>query len=425
MTYEYTLNKIMSVPMFQNVGVSAFIPTMDGINLLVDRLHHPERNYPTVHVAGTNGKGSVSSMLTSVLMEAGLKVGCYTSPHLADYRERVRINGVNVEKNVVCDFMCQVEDIIDNSHPSFFEITTALAFYAFSEAKVDIAIIETGLGGLTDSTNIISPLLSVITNIGYDHKYILGNSLEEIAGQKGGIIKPSTPAVIGEHGTESDPVFIKLANENNAPLFFAQDEYSIKHSSLDNKTISLKEDNCNYNLALAGDYQLNNFITARCALEQLRKHYPISQQHICLGMANVIVNSSFCGRWQTIQHKPHVVCDTGHNEDGIRYVAGQLAKYKYDKLYIVIGFMADKELSKILTLFPTSAYYIFTAASNPRAMQASDLCKLARGYGLKGEAVSTVSQAYAHALELSGEGDMIFVGGSTFTVADFLLSLED
>lgn len=417
MMYSEALAKILSIPMFQNVGASAFAPTLKGSITLNQIFNNPYNSYPTIHIAGTNGKGSTTSMLTSILMEAGYCVGCYTSPHLADYRERVRINGEKVSEEVVCDFVERLGSAIDQHHPSFFEVTTALAFYAFERENVDIAVIETGLGGLTDSTNIITPILSVITNIGFDHKNLLGNTLTEIAFQKGGIIKEGVAAVIGEHGVESDIVFRGLTDN----LIFAEDCVQVLSYEQGNKKIVLSDGRC-YDLDLAGEYQLKNLVTTLSAVEKLREGsvVTISERALSCGLENVCANSSLEGRWQKIMENPLVVCDTGHNEDGIRYVTHQLSQTNYNKLYIVLGFMADKDVKHILNMFPTEAYYLFAPASNPRTMSGNDLSEIAVEYGLNGEICVSVADAYKKALAYAKSDDMIFVGGSTFIVADLL-----
>lgn len=421
MLYQDALAKIMAIPMFQSVGVSAFVPTLKGSIMLNKIFNNPYNSYPTIHIAGTNGKGSTSSMLTSILMEAGYKVGCYTSPHLTDYRERVRINGVKVSEEIVCDFVEGLGDAMEVHHPSFFEVTTALAFYAFEREEVDIAIIETGLGGLTDSTNVITPILSIITNIGFDHKNLLGNTLSEIAYQKGGIIKEGVPAVIGEHGEESDTVFRKITDQ----LTFAEDDFQILSHEPNNKSVKMKNGKC-YDLDLAGEYQLKNLVTVLCAVEKLREGGVVSISEAALerGLKNVCQNSALEGRWQKITDKPLTVCDTGHNEDGIRYVTHQLLHSKYNKLYLVIGFMADKDVRHILPMFPTAAHYLFVPASNPRSMTAQQLSDLAGEFGLNGEICDSVSDAYKKAKTYATENDMIFIGGSTFIVADLLYSLS-
>lgn len=407
--------------MFQSVGVSAFVPTLKGSITLNKIFNNPYNSYPTIHIAGTNGKGSTSSILTSILMEAGYKVGCYTSPHLTDYRERVRINGVKVSEEIVCDFVEGLGAAIEIHHPSFFEVTTALAFYAFEHEEVDIAIIETGLGGLTDSTNIITPILSIITNIGFDHKNMLGNTLSEIAYQKGGIIKEGVPAVIGEHGGESDKVFQKITDQ----LTFAEDDFQVISYELNNKSVKISNEKC-YDLDLAGEYQLKNLITVLSAVKKLREGGVVSISEAALerGLKNVCQNSSLEGRWQTLETKPLVVCDTGHNEHGLRYIVNQLAHSDYDQLYIVIGFMADKEVDPILAMLPTTAYYLFAPASNPRSMSAEQLSTMAAEHHLYGEACESVADAYGKVRARAKEGDMIFVGGSTFIVADLLSSFS-
>ena len=429
MKYSDALSKIMSIPMFQNIGLSAFVPTLEGSIKLNAIFENPYNSYPTIHIAGTNGKGSTTSMLTSVLMEAGYKVGCYTSPHLLDYRERVRINGVNVSTDIVCDFMDKLGDNIDLYSPSFFEVTTALAFYAFQRENVDVAIIETGLGGLTDSTNIITPILSIITNIGFDHKYLLGDTIAEIATQKGGIIKNGVSAIIGERGEESDSVFVKIAKDKETDITFAQDVISVVSVSADNRDISVCQNDTvhKYSLDLVGECQRKNMITALVAIQKLNdgNFFKISDDDIKRGLSNVVENTSLQGRWQKIEDKPLIICDTGHNEHGVRYIANQLKNAVYDKLYIVIGFMEDKEVSEILELLPKDAYYLFARASNPRSMSGVDLRDRACALGFSGEAFNSVSDAYSVALKRANIDDMIFVGGSTFIVADLLETLTN
>ncbi len=424
MLYSDALNKIMSVPMFQRVGTSAFKPTLEGIEKLVNRLSNPQNSYLTIHIAGTNGKGSIANMLSSVLIESGYRVGCYTSPHLCDYRERVRINGEMVDTDVVADFVSEVEDIVDNHHPSFFEITTALAFYAFKRGEVDIAIIETGVGGLTDSTNIINPILSIITNVSYDHRSLLGDTLQDIAYQKGGIIKPYTPVVIGERDDASDKVFETIAMNLNADIVFAEDRFSVTSNDL-NGEVELNGGAYYLNMGLKGSCQHKNIVTLVAAYEELVKAgLNISINHLKLGVNRVCENMNFEGRWQTLFDQPRVICDTGHNYAGVKQVARQLATITEGRLFIVFGVMADKEVNEILELLPKSAQYIYVMAENPRAMCSSELLAEARKLGLDGECYSSVADGYSRALEQAESCDTIFVGGSTFVVADLLLHIK-
>ncbi len=425
MIYEEALEKIMSVPMFQKVGAAAYIPTLDGVNRLVKLLGHPEKSFKTIHVAGTNGKGSVSNMLSSVLMEAGYKVGCYTSPHLLDYRERVRINGEMVSENIVADFTTKVEPIIDEYSPSFFEITTALAFYAFALEEVDIAVIECGLGGLTDSTNIITPLLSVITNIGYDHTALLGDTISEIAVQKGGIIKPHTPVVIGERVEESASVFEDIASRKNAKLIFAEALYNVSQMDSDSGEISINNGDIKLTMGLRGACQSRNIVTLLASISELREQgFAISENALSCGVRNVCQNMEFLGRWQIVNNAPFTVCDTAHNRAGLEYVTTQLKGCSYKQLYIVMGFMADKDVREILHIMPKDAIYLFVKASNPRSMGEEELASLANEFGLKGELFGSVCDGYKRAISLAKSDDMIYVGGSTFVVADFLQSLR-
>ncbi len=422
LSYDEALKKIMSVPMFQKVGAAAFAPTLDGINRLVDRLGNPQRCYKTIHIAGTNGKGSVSNMLSSVLMEAGYKVGCYTSPHLIDYRERVMIDGVMVDKEVVAEFTSIVGDIIDKYSPSFFEITTALAFYAFKCELVDIAIIETGLGGLTDSTNIISPVLSVITNISFDHKALLGDSLGAIAEQKGGIIKPLTPVVIGERGEESDEVFNRIASSKKSKIYFAEDYYVV--DSFDNISgeITVNKGDESYYLGLRGECQRRNFVTLRCVVDALRERgIEISNSKLSDGVANVCKNLSFRGRWQQLSNHPIVICDTAHNRAGIEQIVAHISKMEYERLYLVLGFMEDKEVEDILSIMPRDAKFIFVTTTNPRSMKSERIFDIAQKMGLDGIYCQSVLEGVNMAKAYANPNDMIFIGGSTFTVADVLV----
>lgn len=412
--------------MFQRTGSSAYIPSLDNITALAEILGNPQNNYSIVHVAGTNGKGSVSHMLASVMQEAGYRTGLYTSPHMNDYRERIRINGEMVAQDIVVSFTEKISSYLDTHPVSFFEATTALAFYAFAVNKTDIVILETGLGGLYDSTNIVKPILSVITNISFDHKNILGNSIREIAEQKAGIIKEGIPAVIGEHQPESDEVFEKEAEKKSAKLLFAEDLFEIEHANDGRFIVKSIDGTMTLDSDLQGDYQTKNIAAVLAALKEISKNYLIPEKSVSRGITNTCKNTGLCGRWQKLGTNPLVICDTGHNEGGIKYITSQLNSMTCSTLYMVLGFMADKELDKILPLFPKDAEYIFCQTAGERAMPAKKLLEKAKETGLEGIAVgndkmeSSVVAAFDKASKNAEKDDIIFVGGSTFVVADML-----
>ena len=393
------------MPMYQRIGAGAFKKDLTNTILLASRLGDAHKNFKSIHVAGTNGKGSVSHMLASVLQEAGYKVGLYTSPHLKDFRERIKINGKEISEQAVINFIDHNKDFLEANKLSFFEMTVGMAFDHFSREKVDIAVIEVGLGGRLDSTNIITPLLSVITNIGMDHTEMLGNSLEQIAGEKAGIIKPGVPVVIGENQPETKPVFSETAAHLNAQIIFAED------TETENQVSDLR-----------GDYQVKNIKTVLTAIQQLNKNssWNISQENIKQGLLKVKANTGLRGRWDILQHEPKVICDTAHNAEGLIYALRQLAKEKFENLHIVMGVVNDKDLDKILPLFPKDANYYFCKPNVPRGMDAEILKKKSLEFGLKGEVYSSVSKAYAEALKKASSRDVIYVGGSTFTVAEII-----
>lgn len=405
MAYQDTLHWMFSqLPMYQRQGQSAFRKDLSNTLKLAERLNHPERHFKTIHVAGTNGKGSVSHMLASILQEAGYKVGLYTSPHLKDFRERIKINGNVVNKQYVTSFINKNKSFFQENALSFFEMTVGMAFEYFSKQKVDIAVIEVGLGGRLDSTNIITPEVSVITNIGLDHTQFLGTTLEAIAYEKGGIIKPNVPVVIGETQKETAPVFIELANKNNAKILFA-DAGVIETFTSD----------------LTGIYQSKNIITVIQAIKELQnKGYNISHQNIKEGLLHVVKNTGLMGRWQVLRAHPKVVCDTGHNRDGLNYVMKQLSNEVFDTLHIVFGVVNDKDLTSIIDILPKNAIYYFCKPDIPRGLDAKELKRILNGYGLKGEAYDSVNEAYKNALDKASLNDFIFIGGSTFVVAEII-----
>jgi len=406
MNYLETTNWLFNqLPVFQLQGASAYKEDLTNTLLLAKHLNHPEKELKCVHVAGTNGKGSTSHLLASVLQEAGYKVGLYTSPHLIDFRERIKINGVEISEKFVCDFVAKNKSFFEANDLSFFEMTVGLAFDYFVKEKTDINIIEVGMGGRLDSTNIITPLVSIITNIGKDHTQFLGNTFESIATEKAGIIKDSIPVVIGEYTPETKKVFIEKAKKTNSAIFFASD--------------SITE---NYPSALLGDYQISNKKTALQSLRVLQQqgHYIISEENIQNGFLNVIQNTGLQGRWQQLKSNPKVICDTAHNSHGLKIVLNQIAKEKFETLHIVLGVVNDKDLDEILPLFPKNAHYYFCKPNIPRGLDAEILQQKAIEFQLHGKVYNSVSNAYQDALKKSGKNDFIYIGGSTFVVAEVL-----
>ncbi len=387
------------------MGSVAYKKNLDNTLALAKYLGNPERDFKSIHVAGTNGKGSVTHMLASVLHEAGYKVGLYTSPHLKDFRERIKINGKSIPKKEVTSFVTINMPFFETHALSFFEMTVGLAFAYFRDQKVDIAIIEVGMGGRLDSTNIIVPELSVISNIGKDHTQFLGDTLAEIALEKAGVIKPKIPIVIGELQNETKPIFEKIASKNQAPIFFAEAE--------------IME---NYELDLLGNYQQKNCQTAAVALKVLMQNtnFEYSIKNIENGLKNVIRNTGLQGRWQIINKNPKVICDTAHNAEGLYYVLKQLTEEEFVKLHIVIGVVSDKDLTAVLPLFPKDAIYYFCKPDIPRGLDALILMEKASAFGLKGNNYSSVKGAYKAALKVAAQDDVIFIGGSTFVVTEII-----
>jgi len=393
------------LPMYQRQGATAFKKDLTNTIVLSKQLNFPEKKFLSIHVAGTNGKGSTSHMIASVLQEAGYKVGLYTSPHLKDFRERIRVNGEPISEQIVIDFIANNKFFLGQQQLSFFEMTVGLAFDVFANQNVDIAVIEVGLGGRLDSTNIINPLVSVITNIGFDHTQFLGETLQEIAYEKAGIIKPNTPVIIGEKQKKTTPVFQEIAAKNNAPLYFVED--LVKNS---------------YTTDLLGDYQLKNVKTAIQTLHMLSdKKIEISENNIIRGLQNVVKNTGLKGRWQILSNKPKVICDTAHNKEGLRIVLNQLEKETYKKLHIILGVVDDKSLDDILPLFPKKATYYFCKPNVPRGLSASILQQKSYKYFLYGDIYSSVIIAYQTALKNATSDDVIYIGGSTFVVAELPL----
>ncbi len=391
--------------MYQRQGATAFKKDLTNTLALSEWLGFPEKKFKSIHVAGTNGKGSTSHMLASVLQEANYKVGLYTSPHLKDFRERIKINGKEIPENNVIAFVEENKTFLESQKLSFFEMTVGMAFDYFAKQKVDIAVVEVGLGGRLDSTNIIHPLVSVITNIGLDHTQFLGETLQEIAFEKGGIIKPNTPVVIGEKQEETEKIFKELAFKHNAPICFVA-------SNLHN----------NYSTDLLGNYQSKNLRTVLQTLEVLKdRELQISAKAIKQGLSKVVENTGLKGRWQILGKEPKIICDTAHNKEGLQMVLNQLLKEKFKKLHIVLGVVNDKNLDNILPLFPKDAMYYFCKPDIPRGLNVKELQNEAKKFQLNGVIFSSVNHAYQSAKRAANTNDIIYIGGSTFVVAELPL----
>jgi len=407
LNYQETVNWMFAkLPMYQRQGTTAFKKDLTNIVALSEHLGFPEKKFKSIHVAGTNGKGSTSHMIASVLQEAGNKVGLYTSPHLKDFRERIRINGTLIPEKDVIEFVTNNKAFLEDQGLSFFEMTVGMAFDYFAKQQVDIAIIEVGLGGRLDSTNIVTPSVSVITNIGFDHTQFLGDKLSEIAYEKAGIIKPGIPVVIGEKQIEIIQVFQDIATKNNTSLFFAEDLI----------------DDDDYATDLLGNYQNKNVKTAVQTLHLLDKNeFNIFDKEIRIGLQNVVKNTGLKGRWQILNFEPKVVCDTAHNEEGLKIVMNQIENEKFQNLHIVLGVVNDKNLDKIVPLFPKNAIYYFCKPDIPRGLEVKKLQENAMKFQLKGEVYLSVSEAYQAALKNATKDDFIFIGGSTFVIAELPL----
>lgn len=428
MNYQETLNYLYSsTPVFEHVGAVAYKEGLQNTLALDEHFGHPHTKYKTIHIAGTNGKGSCSHSLASILQEAGYKVGLYTSPHLVDFRERIRVNGKCINKERVIKFVEEEKDFFEPLHPSFFELTTALAFKYFEEQKVDIAIIEVGLGGRLDCTNIISPILSIITNISFDHTQFLGNTLAKIAAEKAGIIKKGVPVIIGEANEETRPVFNTKAKELDTKISFAEDDAIVVSST------TIAKGGRNYILRngshligeLSGDYQEHNMNTILCACNILKQINIIKDDNFIIkGLANICKNTGLMGRWQTIQTKPKVICDTGHNVAGWNYLAPQIKRQKCNQLRIVFGMVDDKDIDSVMELLPKNATYYWTQAETKRAIKVERVAELALQHELNGKIFNNVKDAYTKALNDSAADDFVFVGGSSYIVADLLTFLS-
>jgi len=412
MNYRETLSWLFNqLPMYQRIGASAYKATLDNTVALCNLLGNPQNQFDSIHVAGTNGKGSVSHMLASILQEHGLKTGLYTSPHLKDFRERIRVNGLMIPKRKVTAFIRKYKDAFEQIQPSFFEMTVGLAFDHFREEEVDIAMVEVGLGGRLDSTNILTPLVSVITNISFDHMQFLGETLEKIANEKAGIIKPGVPVIIGETQPELESLFRERAEMAGSPILFA-DRLNLKGTSHEASGIRLP---------LLGRYQQKNLQTTWAVIHILKQlGYPISNEAIQQGVANVIINTGIQGRWQLLSSSPLTLCDVAHNEAGIREVVMQLGQTPYQHLHIVFGIVNDKEIGHILHLLPEKATFYFCKADIPRGLDPNELKRQAEQAGLNGKAYTSVRKALTAARKAATPEDLIFVGGSTFVVAEAL-----
>lgn len=437
--YKDTLDFLFSqLPMFQRTGAAAYKANLDNTHALCEMLGNPEKEIPAIHVAGTNGKGSVSHMITSALMEQGYRVGLYTSPHLTDFRERITINGKQISEQEVMDFVNEYNEKFVPVAPSFFEITFAMALNHFKKMKVQVAVFETGMGGRLDSTNVVDSMLSVITNIGHDHQQFLGDTLEKIAGEKAGIIKKGVPVIIGKKQPETEKVFLEKALEMKSPILFAEEHLNItpEDTIVDKEkqfpthkryTLESAEEKIPPGIitGLMGTYQQENIRTAAVAMAMLQNsRFPVSTNSIYQGLKNVIANTSLRGRWQTVNNKPLAVCDTGHNKEGVEEVVKMIKSSKYEKLHLVIGVVNDKDATNILKAFPENATFYLCKADIPRSLEVEKLYETASAMGLKNLVqCTTVSDAYEKAHTNATEKDMIFIGGSTFVVADMLLHL--
>lgn len=405
MNYQETIQYLYnSTPVFEHVGASAYKEGLSNSWALDEHFNHPHTKFKTIHVAGTNGKGSCSHTIAAILQAEGYRVGLFTSPHLVDFRERIKVNGDCISQEYVMDFVGNERSFFEPLHPSFFELTTAMAFKYFADSHVDIAVIEVGLGGRLDCTNIITPILSVITNISFDHTQFLGDTLEKIAMEKAGIIKRDIPIVIGETTPETRNVFIQKAKEMNAPIFFAEEYNNPIANELD--------------FELKGSYQLNNKQTILCAVNHLP--LSISPSSIKEGLSHVVELTGLMGRWQTIRERPTVICDTGHNVGGWQYLSQQIKSQPCKNLHIVFGMVDDKDIDTVMNMLPTNAIYYFTQAQTKRAIPANIVEEKGKEHHLKGYVFPQVADAYKAALHHANEDDFIFVGGSSYIVADFL-----
>ena len=433
MTYQETCNYLFTqTPMFEKQGVSGYKEGLENTLALDEHFGHPHKNFRSIHIAGTNGKGSCAHTIAAILQQCGYRVGLYTSPHLVDFRERIRINGQPIPENYVVDFVENERNFFEPLQPTFFELTTAIAFKYFSEMQVDIAVIEVGLGGRLDCTNIITPILSVITNISLDHTQLLGDSLEQIAMEKAGIIKSGVPVVIGEALKETRPVFEAMAEENKAPIIFAEDRPEVLHAEL--QLSEMVYETRSYGTItgeLCGRYQAKNANTILWVIRKLEdfgymyrftddSKSPVKGLEVKAGFKNVCATTGLMGRWQVVSESPTVVCDTGHNPAGWEYLSRQLNEVECKNMYIVFGVVEDKDVDGIMALLPKRASYFFTKASNKRALSERVLQMMGQQLGLSGNVYPSVAEAFSAAKIIAKEGDFVFIGGSSYVVADFL-----
>ena len=428
MTYEETIQYLFnSAPLFQHVGGAAYKEGLSTTHILDAHFNHPHNQYKTIHIAGTNGKGSCAHTIAAILQHTGLKVGLYTSPHLVDFRERIRINGEMMPQQYVIDFVEEERSFFEPLHPSFFELTTALAFKYFAEQHVDVAVIEVGLGGRLDCTNIISPILSVITNISFDHTQFLGNTLAQIASEKAGIIKHKVPVIIGECNAETRPIFEHKAHEVEAPILFAEDNKEVLSSEFSDlfghklRHYTTRSFGDIYG-ELTGECQIKNANTILCALHSLSKIFSVTHEDITYAFEHVCEMTGLRGRWQILQEHPTIICDTGHNTGGWQYLAHQLAQIATsgNKLHIVFGMASDKDIERVMSTLPHEACYYWTKASVKRATSEQTIANIATKYDLHGKTYSNVAKAYEAAVNNASTNDYIYVGGSSFIVADLL-----
>lgn len=426
MNYQETIDYLFTfLPMFQRIGAAAYKADLGNTVALMEALDNPQHRFRSIHVAGTNGKGSTSHMLASVLSQKGLKVGLHTSPHLRDFRERIRIDGLLVDEAWVVNFVERYKNDIERIKPSFFEVAVGMAFKYFADIGVDVAIIEVGMGGRLDSTNVISPLLSVITNISLDHTAFLGKDLGSIAGEKAGIIKENTPVIIGQTQEETKEVFISKAREMNSPILFADKIYSLQNPKQENARliadvykngVLIYKD---FVSTLCGNYQIKNIATVLAAIDELNNQgFSISEKEILNGILNLPTNAPLMGRWQRLSENPLTIADTGHNEDGLSYVIEQINQTPYESLHFVLGMVDDKDVDKVLSMLPKDAHYYLCKADIPRGLRVEILEEKVKSHNLNYTTHPSVKQALTSAQQNAKQNDLVFVGGSTFTVAE-------
>lgn len=430
MDYKETISWLFDqLPMFQRVGKAAYKADLNNTRVLLKALGNPEKQIKAIHIAGTNGKGSVAHLIASILQEAGYSTGLYTSPHLKDFRERIKINGQLIPEEVVTRFVKTNKKIFATIKSSFFEMTVGLAFKYFADEKVDFAVIETGLGGRLDSTNLCKPIITIITNIGIDHTMFLGDSLEKIAHEKAGIIKSNIPLIVGKHQVETDAIFELKCSKLKAPLFFARDDMELRIFQSEDEDIQTmdvwyKNEKIITGLKslLLGNYQQENICTALRAIELLKetKNIDVSISEISEGVENMISNTGFYGRWQKLSTNPLTICDTGHNIDGIKAIIRQLEELTFGHLHFVLGMVTDKDVFSILTLLPNKATYYFCKPDIPRGMDEEELAQSGFKAGLNGKSYNSVTQAYHSAINNAGVNDLVFIGGSTFVVSEVI-----